>query len=316
MTAVILQTMQHPPRSMLFVSGERPERFPKALAAGADLVCIDLEDAVHPDRKAEARREVFAFVSAQQPQPRATALAVRLNALRTLEGLADLTALVASGARLDVLLLPKVEEPGDLGLVHAWAGDQFDSLVALIETPLGIERAALLAGRVRDDSPKLAALMLGGADLVVELGAAFDWSGLLHARGRLVNAARSAGLQAWDVPHLDLGDLAGLTEETRHVLRLGFSCKSAIHPSQIAPIHQAFEPAEAEVQWARGLLAAHSEREGGENRAGAFLYQGRMVDRPVLQKAQRIVQLAAAARPPSSAATAASPSERQTWSKQ
>jgi citrate lyase beta subunit len=290
---------------MLFVSGERTERFPKALAAGADLVCIDLEDAVHPERKTQARREVFEFASTQR-QPRTTALAVRLNGLRTREGLADVAALVASGAHLDVLLLPKIEEPGDLGLIHAWAGDQFDALVPLIETPLGIERAALLAGCKHNGAPKLAALMLGGADLVVELGAAFDWSGLLHARGRLVNAARSAGLQVWDVPHLDLGDLAGLTEETRNVLRLGFTCKSAIHPSQVAAIHAAFEPAEAEVQWARALVAAHAEREAGENRAGAFLYQGRMVDPPVLQKAQRIVQLADAARAHHSAAPAAS----------
>jgi citrate lyase subunit beta / citryl-CoA lyase len=89
-------------------------------------------------------------------------------------------------------------------------------------------------------------------------------------------------------------------------LRLGFGCKSAIHPSQIAPIHAAFEPAEAEVQWARGLIAAYAEREAGGNRAGAFLYQGRMVDPPVLQKARRIVQLAAAARAHQSAAPAAS----------
>lgn len=282
------------PRSMLFVSGEKPERFPKAMAAGADLVCIDLEDAVHPDRKAQAREAAFAF-AAQERDPRGAQLALRLNALRTREGLADATALAASGARLDWLLLPKVEHAADAGLLHAWAGGRFDALAVLLETPLGIERAAAIAAASREDAPKLHALMLGGADLCVELGATFGWDGLLHARGRLVNGARSAGLQAWDVPHLDLNDLPGLTDETRAVLRLGFTCKTAIHPSQVDAIHAAFVPAEAEVQWARALLAAHAAEESAPGARGAFLFQGKMVDPPVLQKARRLVQLADAA---------------------
>src|SRR5688572_14101956 len=96
------------PRSMLFVSGEKPERFPKAMAAGADLVCIDLEDAVHPDRKSQAREAALAF-AAQERDGAGPQLALRLNCVRTREGLADATALAASGARLDWLLLPKVE---------------------------------------------------------------------------------------------------------------------------------------------------------------------------------------------------------------
>jgi citrate lyase beta subunit len=282
------------PRSMLFVSGEKPDRFAKALASGADLVCIDLEDAVHPGAKAQAREAAFAF-AAGRPAGAGVPLAIRLNGLRTREGLADIAALVASGARLDALLLPKVEEPADLSLVHAWAADAFDALVALVETPIAIERAADLAATARQGAPKLAALMLGGADLSVELGAAFGWDGLLAARGRLVNAARTTGLQVWDVPHLDLGDLPGLTLETRAVLRLGFTCKSAIHPTQVAAIHAAFVPDEAEVRWARGLLQAHAGMERALDARGAFLYEGKMVDPPVLAKARRIARLAEAA---------------------
>lgn len=271
---------------MLFVSGEKPERYQKALYAGADLVCIDLEDAVHPQRKAQARQDVLAFAARRRPGP--ARLAVRLNALRTREGLDDMHALVQSGVRLDALVLPKTEQPNDLALVQSWAGAQFGSLIALVETPLGVENAAAIAGAVSRGAPGLAALMLGGADLSSELGAAFDWDGLLSARGRLVNAARSAGLQCWDVPHLDLGRLDALEEETRRVLRLGFTCKSAIHPSQVAPIHRAFAPAEDEARWARSLLAALAAHQG----AGAFLFEGRMVDAPVLARARRIVQLA------------------------
>ncbi len=282
--------MPAPPRSMLFVSGERPERYAKAMAAGADLVCIDLEDAVHPDAKVASRAAALAFASGTEP--RAAQLAIRCNALRTREGLADMAALAASNARLDWLLLPKVEHADDLGLVHAWVAPRFDALSVLIETPLGIERAPTLAAAVRDGAPKLGALMLGGADLSVELGCAFAWDGLLPARGRLVNAARSAGLEAWDVPHLDLADLPALADETRAALRLGYTCKTAIHPSQIATIHAAFAPAAADVEWATALLAAWSEMQANGGVRGAFLFRGKMVDPPVLAKAQRIARLA------------------------
>ena len=275
---------------MLFVSGEKPERFPKALAAGADLVCIDLEDAVHPARKPQARRDALAFAAQRETLHGACRLAVRLNGLRTPEGLADAEALIASGVRLDAVLLPKVEHPQDLALFSAWAGSQIDSLVALVETPLGIENAAAIAAAARRDVPSLAALMLGGADLAFELGAAFDWDGLLSARGRLVNAARSARLQCWDVPHLDLADLDALAAETLRVAAMGFTCKAAIHPSQVAVIHQAFQPTEAELRWARALVQAVDAQ--GDATAGAFVFEGRMVDAPVLARARRIEQLA------------------------
>lgn len=268
---------------MLFVSGEKPERFPKALAAGADLVCIDLEDAVHPDFKHAARQQVLDFARAHQGAP----LAVRLNQLRGPEGLRDLLALAESGVVLDWLLLPKVEYPADLSLVHAVAGHAFHRLVPLIETPLGLHNAQAMAVMAQHNAPKLTALMLGGADLSVELGCAFGWDGLLHARGALVCAARRTGLQVWDVPHLDLTDLDGLREETRRVAALGFTCKSAIHPTQVAPIHQAFLPPQADVAWARAMLEAEAA-----HHTGAFIFQGKMVDPPILAKARRVLRMA------------------------
>jgi citrate lyase beta subunit len=130
--------------------------------------------------------------------------------------------------------------------------------------------------------------MLGGADLAAELGALFGWDGLLYARGRLVNAAKAAGLQAWDVPHIDVADSAGLADETRRVLELGYDCKTAIHPQQITTIHAAFMPTPAELEWAQALLQAVPD----DGASGAFIFQGRMVDAPVLRKARRIVELA------------------------
>lgn len=275
------------PRSMLFVSGDKPERFAKAMGAGADLVCIDLEDAVPPAGKAQARQAVLSFLS-QPRAERACGLAVRINGVGTREGLADILALAASGQHIDILIAPKVESAQELALLHSWLAEQFSALVALVETPLGIERAGDLARESSMRAPKLAALMLGGADLSVELGAQFGWDGLLSARGRLVNAARTAGLQCWDVPYLDLGDPQGLADETRRVAALGFSCKTAIHPSQVAVIHEALRPSQADLDWAMALLEALTHQ---QETPGAFLFQAKMVDAPVIAKARRLVQL-------------------------
>lgn len=267
---------------MLFVSGEKAERFPKAIAAGADVVCIDLEDAVHPARKATARSAVLDWLASPAASDAATGIALRINGVRSTDGRDDLRALADSGVRLDWLLLPKVDHAADVRAALQATDGRFP-LVALLEAPRAIENAFAIA-----EAGGLAALMLGGADLSAELGAAFGWDGLLYARGRLVNAAKAAGLQAWDVPHIDLADSAGLAEETRRVLALGFDCKTAIHPQQIATIHAAFAPAPADLEWAQALLQALPAGDA----TGAFLFRGRMVDAPVLRKARRIVELA------------------------
>lgn len=278
--------MPTPPRSLLFVPAERPERFDKAMASGADVVCIDLEDAVHPDRKDTARAAAIRYLQSRGAQagPR---VALRINACSTLAGLRDVLAIAEAGIHMDILLLPKAESAQELQSLHGWLPDAFTELVALVETPLGIERLTDMAGAARQGAPRLAALMLGGADLSMELGARFDWDGLFSARGRLVNAARAAGLQAWDVPFIDIADEAGLVQETRRVLDLGFDCKSAIHPAQIAPMHAVFRPAQRDIDWAQGVCAA-----ADAGRLGAFQHEGKLVDAPLIRLAERILQRA------------------------
>jgi citrate lyase beta subunit len=278
-----------PVRSLLFVSGERPDRFDKAVATGADVVCVDLEDAVHPDRKAEARAHVIDWLR----RPRAGGasagrIAVRINGLGTLDGLRDALALAEAGVRTEVLLVPKVEDAAGLALLHRWLGGAFGTMVALIETPLGIERMAGIAGAAGDEAPRLSALMLGGADLSMELGARLEWDALASARGRLVNAAKAFGLEAWDVPFVDVGDVAGLQAETRRVKAMGFDCKSAIHPSQVAPIHAAMQPDADELAWAVALNEAVAAQGGPERIRGAFLFRGKLVDAPILRRAERV----------------------------
>jgi len=286
----------NPPRSMLFVSGEKVERYAKAMAACADLVCIDLEDAVHPDRKAQARVQVLGWLQSWVRRLFRRSATRGVCAVRTQEGLRDALALVEAGVQLDWLLLPKIEHAADVQMADAWFGAQVGALVgaqvgaqvggicALLETPLGIENALEIARA----GGRMGALMLGGADLSAELGAQFAWDGLLPARGRLVNAARAAGVQAWDVPHVDVGNLEELASETRRVLALGYDCKTAIHPQQINTIHAAFAPTPAELEWAQLLVQAVPEGQF----SGAFLYQGRMVDAPLVRKARRIVEIA------------------------
>lgn len=269
------------PRSVLFVSGERVDRFDKAMASDADLVCIDLEDAVHPSRKQAARDQVLGWLNAHPAAGGDRRVGLRINSLQTAEGLRDVIALIEAGARVTWLLLPKVEDAVDIQRVDALAGSRFGSIAALIETPLGIEKALFIARA----GGRLGALMLGGADLSAALGARFDWDGLIFARARLVNAARAVGLQVWDVPHLDIGNPAGLAEETRKVIALGFDCKAAIHPIQIQTIHAAHRPTAEELDWAEALMAAVPAHQTN----GAFLFRGHMVDEAVLRKARRIL---------------------------
>ncbi|MEJ8845413.1 CoA ester lyase [Variovorax rhizosphaerae] len=270
-----------PPRSMLFVSGEKPERFAKAMAAGADLVCIDLEDAVAPAKKAAARADALRWLAERPTDPAQPAVALRLNAVRTLEGLRDVLALADATVMPDWVLLPKVEAAADLQCVHAWLGAKCPSLVALLETPGSIDGAAAIAHA----GAPLGALMLGGADLSAELGAQFGWDALLYARARILHAARAANLQAWDVPHIDLKNPEGLADETRRVLALGFDCKTAIHPQQIPVIHDAFMPPAERIDWARALADAVPANDA----AGAFMFRGGMVDAPVIRNARRIL---------------------------
>ena len=136
------------PRSMLFVSGEKSRALRASLGAGSDLVCIDLEDAVHPARKAEARQRVLGWLADDPERPGGARRAVRVNGIRTLDGLRDLLALAESGIALDALLVPKVESAADLHCLGAWLGDRAPAVVALLETPSASNRP--------DGSPALA----------------------------------------------------------------------------------------------------------------------------------------------------------------
>ncbi len=264
-------------RSWLFTPATRPDRFARAGEAGADVLIIDLEDAVAPGDKDRARAAALAHLDAGRGT--APIQALRVNGLRTRAGLDDLRLLLESRTGPDAVILPKVETPDEPRLADAWLAEAGSraALVALIESARGLEAAPEIAR----STPRLSALMFGAADLAADLGAPAAWEPLLYARSRVVAAAAAAGIGAIDAPYFDLKDQAGLEAELRAAVALGFAAKAAIHPGQVAAINAALTPSAAAVTEAREILA--------QNEAGVGVVGGRMVDEAVARRARRIL---------------------------
>jgi citrate lyase beta subunit len=269
-------------RSVLFCPASRPERFAKALASGADAVCLDLEDGVGLEAKDAAREAVAGFLAGWGGgAPGEPELVVRLNEPSTEAGRRDLEMLNRS--RLPhALMVPKVDESEELwDLLGALDGSTpLPVLLPLIETVLGVDRVKEIASA----GLPIAALVFGGMDLSAELGARFEWEPLLYARSRIVHAAALVGVGVIDVPWPTLTDVDGLEEETRRAARLGFTGKLAVHPAQVPLIHKALAPDAEELEAARRVVEA-----AARSAEGVIVVDGRMVDRPVVLGAMRIL---------------------------
>jgi (S)-citramalyl-CoA lyase len=252
--------------SLLFVPGSRPERFAKARAAGAGLTVIDLEDAVALGDKDLARAAALGEAPASD-------LSVRINALGTVAGVADLHALASAPALPATLLLPMVEDARDVELVAQILGERCPQLIPLIETPRGLRNALPIAR-----APSVSAVMFGGGDFSAELGVALAWEPLLTARQQLLLACAEAKVPAIDVPFVKLDDAKGLEEECARSRAIGFEAKAAIHPNQIAAIEAAFAPSREQVNEAADALRAYEE--GGEQ---AIRHNGRMLEAPLVK---------------------------------
>lgn len=279
-----MTTPLHTVRCLLFVPGDRADRFAKAEASGADAAILDLEDAVAPERKDAARDAVIAHLRADGAT--AALRMVRVNPPATPHGLRDLLALIDARIAPPALLLPKVEDSGAVRLVAQAlaAAGLSPALIALIETARGLENAPAIAAA----APTLAGLAFGGVDLAADLGAALAWDTLAYARGRVVAAAAAAGLPAFDVPFLDIADDAGLAQDCAASRRFGFAGKIAIHPRQVAAIQVGFAPTAEEIARAERVLAASAAAQGG-----VAVVDGKMIDAPVVRAAERVIALAA-----------------------
>jgi citrate lyase beta subunit len=268
-------TRDEPIECVLFVPGSRPERFAKALASGADLVCIDLEDAVAPADKDSARRAALDALAGAD----AARLALRINGLATAEGLRDLLTLRERGARPAALFLPMVDGPGQLAIAAAvLEGDL--PLVPLIETAAALRDGAAIAA-----APGVAGVMFGGGDLAAELGVELAWEPLAAARGQFVLACAGGGRMLLDVPYLGIGDDGGLRRESERARALGFTAKAAIHPAQVEVIRAAFAPSGAELAEARAALAAFAAARGE-----AVRHNGKLLEAPLVRRYEAMIR--------------------------
>lgn len=262
-----------PGPAWLFCPADRPERFEKA-ADRADAVILDLEDAVLPADRANARRSL----GAAPIDP--TRTLVRVNAAGTTDFPRDLDAVAATAYR--IVMLAKTESAAQLDPL-AEAGYR---VVALCETAAGIEHAGEIARH-----PSVLALMWGAEDLVVSLGGRSSRAEdggyrdvTRYARSRVLIAAGAAGKAAIDAVHLDIADGSGLRAEAADAAAAGFAATACIHPSQVPIVRAAYEPAAEEHEWAAALL------EEAREQGGVFRFRGRMIDDPVLRQARTIVE--------------------------
>ena len=197
-----------PRRSFIFTPGLRPEMFPKALATGADIVCVELEDGIAPKDKAAARAHAMTLFESPQADDGIERI-VRINALREGFGIADVQAILAADTPPPALMMPKVRTPDEVVMLDNLLTERGHDtrLHVIIETNAGLEAAYDIA----HCSPRIDAMFFGGVDMAAELRCQNEWEPLLYARSRVVHAAASAGLDAIDVPYLDLEDLDGMT---------------------------------------------------------------------------------------------------------
>ena len=277
-----------PRRSVLYTPGSTARALEKGREIPADALILDLEDAVAPDAKESARRQVVDAVRAGGYGHRE--LAIRVNGLDSPWGAEDLRAVAAAGA--DAILLPKVEsaamvEEAERRLRQA-GGPERQALWCMMETPLGILRAEAIAGA----SPRLACLVLGTSDLVKDLRAAHTPQRLpvLAALSLCVLAARAHGLAVLDGVHLDLSDDEGFRAVCVQGRELGFDGKTLIHPKTVPVANAVFAPSEAEVAQARKIIAAHAEATAAGK--GVVLLDGKLIENLHVEMARRTMTLA------------------------
>jgi citrate lyase subunit beta/citryl-CoA lyase len=270
-------------RTVLFSPGDRPELCRKAPATGADTIAFDLEDAVAPARKAEARAAVVDLLTDPAFDPDGVEVAVRIAAGPDAAA-TDLDAL-ADADRLDAVMVPKATVETVRHVVDALDGwSRPVPILALIETAAGVLDARDVA-----TVPGVDALCFGAEDLAADLGATRTDEGteVLYAREHVVLAARPAGADAVDTVYTDLDDLDGLRSATRFAATLGYDGKMVVHPDQVSVVHDALAPDPEDVAWAERVLAAR-EAADADGR-GVFEVDGEMIDAPLIARAERIL---------------------------
>jgi len=267
-------------RTLLFAPGNRTEVHAKALAAGADVVCLDLEDAVPPALKAEARAAAIPFLTGETGPERV----LRINSPRGAEGLRDLLAVIAARPEAGVIFLPKVDTADEVRWVAGLLSEAGLGLgiAVLIESVEGLENVA----EILKASDRIEFAMFGGADLSAELGVAIAPEPLLYARSRVIHAAKRAGIDVFDVPSLAFRDAEIVRAESVAAKALGFTGKGVLHPANVAVVNDVFAPTAEEVAQAERIVAAYRA-----SPTGLAVLDGKLVERPVVRAMERILAL-------------------------
>jgi citrate lyase subunit beta/citryl-CoA lyase len=285
-----------PARSWLFAPGDSQRKMEKATASPADIVILDLEDAVAAEAKVDARSKVSAFLKAQTDRSR---LWVRINPLQGPNALADLAAIIPAGP--GGIMLPKARGRADVDVLHNY----LSALEAAAEHPLGATKVIVLVTETAEamfttgtyaGAPRVVAMTWGAEDLADAIGASENRSAdgsyaftYELARTLCLLGAAAAGVNAVETIHGDYRDEEGLRKRAEYVRRAGYRGMLAIHPAQVGVINEAFTPRPEELVAAREIVELFAANPG----AGTIGFKGSMLDRPHLARAQALLELAA-----------------------
>ena len=271
-------------RSFIFTPGLNPEMFPKALASGADMVCIELEDGIAIKDKDEARKNTINALKTLEVK-NDVELVVRVNCQRTKPGLLDLEAFISSKLKVKALMLPKVKTPDEITFIDDLLSDcNLDTnLHVIMETNEALENIYDIA----HSSKRIVALYFGGVDMAAELRVPNSYENLIYARSKLVHAGASVGVDVIDVPYLDLEDMNGMKKEAELVRNLGFTGKGSIHPKQINILNKVFTPSEEEITKAKKIIDQFNASD-----TGLVVIDGKLIEKPVLREMQRRILVA------------------------
>ncbi len=262
-------------RSLLFVPGNRPDRFEKAAATEADLICIDLEDAVAPQDKSKARATVMEYLAGT---PHAH-VSLRVNAPDTEYFQADLEALSKISIDLPFVMVPKVGNVNVINAVDKELPEACGPVFALIESAKGLVNCEAIMAH---DRVRFA--LYGAIDYAGDVGCCMDWESHLYARSRMVAACVAFDVTLFDTPYTDVKDPDGLELSTKQAKALGVFARSAIHPAQIDIIHSALSPSAAEIERAQRVVSAYEASDGN-----VALLDGKMIEAPIIKAAKRVL---------------------------
>ena len=271
-------------RSFIFTPGLNPDMFSKAIASGADMVCIELEDGIAIKDKDEARKNTIEALKTLEVKS-GVELVVRVNCQRTKFGLLDLEAFISSNLKVKAIMLPKVKTSDEIKFIDDLLTDcNLDTdLHVIMETNEALQNIYDIA----HSSKRIVALYFGGVDMAAELRVPNSYENLLYARSKLVHAGASVGIDVIDVPYLDLEDMDGMKKEAELVRDLGFTGKGSIHPKQINVLNEIFTPSMEEISKAKKIV-----NQFNESNTGLVVIDGKLIEKPVLREMQRKILIA------------------------